>query len=178
MKKATIETSMGSITVELDDAKAPVTVKNFLDYAASGHYDGTIFHRVIDRFMIQGCGFTKAMDQKPTKAPIKNEAANGLTNKRGTIAMARTMVVDSATSQFFINLVDNDFLNFRAPTPQYYGYAVFGKVTDGMDVVDKIAKVKTGFAGPHQNVPEEPIVIKKVHVAAEPAATSAAAPAK
>ena len=178
MKKATIETSMGSITIELDDAKAPVTVKNFLDYAKSGHYDGTIFHRVIDGFMIQGGGFTKAMDQKPTKAPIKNEAANGLTNKRGTIAMARTMVVDSATSQFFINLVDNDFLNFRAPTPQYYGYAVFGKVTDGMDVVDKIAKVKTGFAGPHQNVPEEPIVIKKVHVAAEPAATSAAAPAK
>ena len=178
MKKATIETSMGSITVELDDAKAPVTVKNFLDYAASGHYDGTIFHRVIDGFMIQGGGFTKAMDQKPTKAPIKNEASNGLANKRGTIAMARTMVVDSATSQFFINLVDNDFLNFRAPTPQYYGYAVFGKVTDGMDVVDKIAKVKTGFAGPHQNVPEEPIVIKKVHVAAEPAATSAAAPAK
>ena len=178
MKKATIETSMGSITVELDDAKAPVTVKNFLDYAASGHYDGTIFHRVIDGFMIQGGGFTKAMDQKPTKAPIKNEAANGLTNKRGTIAMARTMVVDSATSQFFINLVDNDFLNFRAPTPQYYGYAVFGKVTDGMDVVDKIAKVKTGFAGPHQNVPEEPVVIKKVHVAAEPAAPSAPAPAK
>ena len=178
MKKATIETSMGSITVELDDAKAPITVKNFLDYAASGHYDGTIFHRVIDGFMIQGGGFTKAMDQKPTKAPIKNEAANGLTNKRGTIAMARTMVVDSATSQFFINLVDNDFLNFRAPTPQHYGYAVFGKVMDGMDVVDKIAKVKTGFAGPHQNVPEEPIVIKKVHVAAEPAATSAAAPAK
>ena len=125
MKKATIETSMGSITVELDDAKAPITVKNFLDYAASGHYDGTIFHRVIDGFMIQGGGFTKAMDQKPTRAPIKNEAANGLTNKRGTIAMARTMVVDSATSQFFINLVDNDFLNFRAPTPQYYGYAVF-----------------------------------------------------
>ena len=176
MKKATIETSMGSITVELDDEKAPVTVKNFLDYAASGHYDGTIFHRVIDGFMIQGGGFTKAMDQKPTKAPIKNEAANGLTNKRGTIAMARTMVVDSATSQFFINLVDNDFLNFRAPTPQYYGYAVFGKVTDGMDVVDKIAKVKTGFAGPHQNVPEEPIVIKKVHVATEPAASQAPAP--
>ena len=165
MKKATIETSMGSITVELDDAKALVTVKNFLDYAKSGHYDGTIFHRVIDGFMIQGGGFTRAMDQKPTKAPIKNEAANGLTNKRGTIAMARTMVVDSATSQFFINLVDNDFLNFRAPTPQYYGYAVFGKVTDGMDVVDRIAKVKTGFAGPHQNVPEEPILIKKVSVA-------------
>ena len=114
--------------------------------------------------MIQGGGFTKAMDQKPTKAPIKNEAANGLLNKRGTIAMARTMVVDSATSQFFINLVDNDFLNFRAPTPQFFGYAVFGKVTDGMDVVDKIAKVKTGNSGMHQNVPEEPVVIKKVHV--------------
>ncbi len=164
MKKATIETSMGSITLELDDAKAPVTVANFLDYAKAGHYDGTIFHRVIDGFMIQGGGFTKAMDQKPTKAPIKNEAANGLLNKRGTIAMARTMVVDSATSQFFINLVDNDFLNFRAPTPQFFGYAVFGKVTDGMEVVDKIAKVKTGNSGMHQNVPEEPVVIKKVHV--------------
>ena len=164
MKKATIETSMGSITLELDDAKAPVTVANFLDYAKAGHYDGTIFHRVIDGFMIQGGGFTKAMDQKPTKAPIKNESANGLLNKRGTIAMARTMVVDSATSQFFINLVDNDFLNFRAPTPQFFGYAVFGKVTDGMDVVDKIAKVKTGNSGMHQNVPEEPVVIKKVHV--------------
>ena len=164
MKKATIETSMGSITLELDDAKAPVTVANFLDYAKAGHYDGTIFHRVIDGIMIQGGGFTKAMDQKPTKAPIKNEAANGLLNKRGTIAMARTMVVDSATSQFFINLVDNDFLNFRAPTPQFFGYAVFGKVTDGMDVVDKIAKVKTGNSGMHQNVPEEPVVIKKVHV--------------
>lgn len=173
MKKATIETSMGSITVELDDAKAPITVKNFLDYAKSGHYDGTIFHRVIDGFMIQGGGFTKSMDQKKTNAPIKNEASNGLANKRGTIAMARTMVVDSATSQFFINLVDNDFLNFRAPTPQYYGYAVFGKVTDGMDVVDRIAKVKTGFAGPHQNVPEEPVIIKKVHVAAETAAPKA-----
>ena len=164
MKKATIETSRGAITLELDDAKAPVTVANFLDYAKAGHYDGTIFHRVIDGFMIQGGGFTKAMDQKPTKAPIKNEAANGLLNKRGTIAMARTMVVDSATSQFFINLVDNDFLNFRAPTPQFFGYAVFGKVTDGMDVVDKIAKVKTGNSGMHQNVPEEPVVIKKVHV--------------
>ena len=155
---------MGTIALELDDAKAPITVKNFIDYAKAGHYDGTIFHRVIDGFMIQGGGFTKAMDQKPTKAPIKNEAANGLLNKRGTIAMARTMVVDSATSQFFINLVDNDFLNFRAPTPQFFGYAVFGNVTDGMDVVDKIAKVKTGNSGMHQNVPEEPVVIKKVHV--------------
>ena len=165
MKKATIETSMGSITVELDDAKAPITVKNFLDYAASGHYDGTIFHRVIDGFMIQGGGFTGEMVQKPTREPVRNEAMNGLKNLRGTIAMARTMVVDSATSQFFINLVDNDFLNFTAPTPQGYGYAVFGKVTDGMEVVDRIAKVRTGFSGPYQNVPEEPVVIKKVIVA-------------
>lgn len=163
--KAVMETSLGTITLELDEGKSPETVRNFAEYAKSGHYDGTIFHRVIDGFMIQGGGFTRAMDQKPTRAPIKNEASNGLKNLRGTIAMARTMVVDSATSQFFINLVDNDFLNFRAPTPQHYGYAVFGKVTDGMDVVDRIAKVKTGFAGPHQNVPEEPIVIKKVHVA-------------
>lgn len=168
MKKATIETSIGSITLELDEAKAPITVKNFLDYAASGHYDGTIFHRVIDGFMIQGGGFTKEMNQKATKAPIKNEAANGLANARGTIAMARTMVVDSATSQFFINLVDNGFLDYRGPSPQTFGYCVFGKVVDGMEVVDKIGKVRTGFAGPHQNVPEEPIVIKKVHVAVAP----------
>ena len=165
MKKTTIETSMGSITLELDETKAPVTVKNFIDYAKAGHYDGTIFHRVIDGFMIQGGGFTPAMEQKKTRDPIKNEATNGLSNARGTIAMARTSVVDSATSQFFINLVDNAFLNFRAPTPQYYGYAVFGKVTEGMDVVDRIAKVRTGFAGPHQNVPVEPVVIKKVTVA-------------
>ena len=164
MKKATIETSMGTITVELDDAKAPITVKNFIDYAQAGHYDGTIFHRVIDGFMIQGGGFTKDMNQKDTRAPIKNEAANGLKNARGTLAMARTMVVDSATSQFFINLVDNDFLNYRAPDPRMFGYAVFGKVTDGMEVVDRIAKVKTGFAGPHQNVPEEPVIIRKVHL--------------
>ncbi len=165
MKKAVLDTTLGTITLELDDEKAPETVANFVRYVESGHYDGTIFHRVIDGFMVQGGGFTKNMSQKPTGEPIRNEAMNGLKNARGAIAMARTMVVDSATSQFFINLVDNDFLNFRAPTPQHYGYAVFGKVTDGMDVVDKIAKVKTGFAGPHQNVPEEPIVIKKVHVA-------------
>ena len=159
-----METSMGTITLELDDGKAPITVGNFVKYATSGHYDGTIFHRVIDGFMIQGGGFTKDMNQKPTEDPIRNEAMNGLRNLRGTIAMARTMVVDSATSQFFINLVDNDFLDFQNPTPQGFGYAVFGKVTDGMEVVDKIAKVRTGSAGPHQNVPEEPIVIKKVQV--------------
>ena len=164
MKKATIETSMGTITVELDDAKAPITVKNFIDYAQAGHYDGTIFHRVIDGFMIQGGGFTKDMNQKETRAPIKNEAANGLKNARGTLAMARTMIVDSATSQFFINLVDNEFLDYRGPDPRMFGYAVFGKVTDGMGVVDRIAKVKTGFAGPHQNVPEEPVIIRKVHL--------------
>ena len=164
MKKATIETSMGTITVELDDAKAPLTVKNFIDYAQAGHYDGTIFHRVIDGFMIQGGGFTKDMNQKETRAPIKNEAANGLKNARGTLAMARTMIVDSATSQFFINLVDNEFLDYRGPDPRMFGYAVFGKVTDGMEVVDRIAKVKTGFAGPHQNVPEEPVIIRKVHL--------------
>ena len=161
---ATIETTMGTISLELDEAKAPATVKNFVEYANSGHYDGTIFHRVIDGFMIQGGGFTKSMDQKPTREPIMNEAMNGLKNLRGTIAMARTMVVDSATSQFFINLVDNAFLDFTNPTPQGFGYAVFGKVTDGMDVVDAIAKVKTGFSGPHQNVPEEPVVIRKVKI--------------
>ena len=155
---------MGTITLELDEAKAPATVANFAQYAKDGHYDGTIFHRVIDGFMIQGGGFTKDMNQKPTRAPIRNEAMNGLKNRRGTIAMARTMVVDSATSQFFINLVDNDFLDFQNPTPQGFGYAVFGEVTDGMAVVDAIAKAKTGFAGPHQNVPEEAIVIRKVTV--------------
>ena len=164
MKKATMETSMGTITLELDDAKAPETVANFVQYAKDGHYDGTIFHRVIDGFMIQGGGFTKDMNQKETREPIRNEAMNGLKNLRGTIAMARTMVVDSATSQFFINLVDNSFLDFQNPTPQGFGYAVFGKVVDGMDVVDQIAKVKTGFSGPHQNVPEEAIVIRKVAV--------------
>ena len=164
---AIIETSLGTITLSLAAEKAPETVANFVQYAKDGHYDGTIFHRVIDGFMIQGGGFTRDMNQKPTRAPIRNEAMNGLKNARGTIAMARTMVVDSATSQFFINLVDNSFLDYRGPDPRMFGYAVFGKVTDGMDVVDKIAKVKTGFAGPHQNVPEEPIVIKKVHVAEE-----------
>ena len=160
--KATMETSMGTITLELDGEKAPATVANFAQYAKSGHYDGTIFHRVIDGFMIQGGGFTKDMNQKQTREPVRNEAMNGLKNLRGTIAMARTMVVDSATSQFFINLVDNSFLDFTSPTPQGFGYAVFGKVIDGMDVVDAIAKVKTGFSGPHQNVPESPVVIRSV----------------
>ncbi len=164
MKQATIETTMGSITLELDDEKAPLTVANFLEYATSGHYNDTIFHRVISGFMIQGGGFTRSMDQKPTRDPIKNEATNGLKNSRGTIAMARTMVVDSATCQFFINLVDNDFLDHRGADPRAFGYAVFGRVKDGMEVVDKIAGVKTSTSGMYQDVPEEPVVIKKVHV--------------
>lgn len=162
--KAIIETSLGTITVELNAAKAPETVANFTRYAKEGFYDGTIFHRVIDGFMIQGGGFTKNMNQKETHEPIRNEAMNGLKNRRGTIAMARTMVVDSATSQFFINLVDNDFLDFTTPTPQGFGYAVFGEVVDGLSVVDAIGKVKTGFSGPHQNVPEEPVVIRKITI--------------
>lgn len=153
---------MGTISLELNDEKAPVTVENFCRYASEGFYDGTIFHRVIDTFMIQGGGFTKEMNQKDTYEPIRIESMNGLKNLRGTIAMARTMVPDSATSQFFINLVDNDFLDFTSPTAQGYGYAVFGRVTDGMEVVDRIAKVRTGFSGPHQNVPETPVIIKKV----------------
>ena len=162
--QVTIETSLGTVTAELFEKEAPLTVANFLAYVKSGHYDGTIFHRVIDGFMIQGGGFTKDMNQKPTNAPVKNEAANGLSNKRGTFAMARTMVVDSATSQFFVNLVDNPYLDYQAPDPQHFGYCVFGKVVDGMDVVDKIGKVKTGFAGPHQNVPEDPVLIKHIRV--------------
>ena len=165
MKTVTMETSKGTITLALDDEKAPETVKNFLQYVKDGHYDGTIFHRVIDGFMIQGGGFTKDMNQKATREPIRNEAMNGLRNRRGTIAMARTMVVDSATSQFFINLVDNDFLDFQNPTPQGFGYAVFGEVTDGLEVVDAIGKVQTGSVGPYQNVPDVAVVIKKVTVA-------------
>lgn len=156
---------MGTITLELDEAKAPLTVANFAQYAKDGFYDGTVFHRVIDGFMIQGGGFTKDMNQKDTREAIRNEAMNGLRNDRGTIAMARTSVVDSATSQFFINLVDNDFLNFQNPTPQGFGYAVFGKVTDGMDVVDAIGKVRTGNVGYFQNVPAETVVIRKISVA-------------
>lgn len=164
MKKATIETTLGTISLELNDEKAPLTVANFEEYAKSGHYDGTIFHRVIVGFMIQGGGFTRDMNQKPTRAPIRNEAMNGLGNKRGTIAMARTSVVDSATSQFFINHVDNDFLDFTSPTPRGFGYAVFGRVTDGMDVVDAIAKVRTGNNCGYENVPVEPVVIRKVTI--------------
>ena len=164
MTKAIMETSKGTITLELDEEKAPVTVANFVEYARAGHYDGTIFHRVIDGFMIQGGGFTKDMNQKPTRDPIRNEAANGLKNARGSIAMARTSVVDSATSQFFINLVDNDFLDFRNPSPSGFGYAVFGRVSDGLEIVDAIAKVKTGTRGRYENVPDETVLIRRVTI--------------
>ena len=157
-----LSTSLGDITIELDAEKAPATVVNFLSYVDEQFYDGTIFHRVIKGFMIQGGGFTADMAQKRTKAPIKNEANNGLKNTRGTIAMARTSIVDSATAQFFINSVDNDFLNFRAPTPDGYGYAVFGKVTAGLDVVDKISAARTGIAHGMRDVPLQPVVIKSI----------------
>jgi cyclophilin family peptidyl-prolyl cis-trans isomerase len=157
-----IETSMGTIKAELWPDKAPATVKNFMAYVDGKSYDGTIFHRVIDGFMIQGGGFTAAMEEKPTKAPVKNEARSDVRNDRGTLAMARTMVVDSATAQFFINLKDNGFLNHQNETPRGFGYCVFGKVTEGMDVVDKIAKVATGNNGPFENVPREAVVIKNI----------------
>jgi cyclophilin family peptidyl-prolyl cis-trans isomerase len=163
--KARIETSMGPIVLELDAEKAPISVANFLEYAKDGFYEGTIFHRVIDGFMVQGGGLTPDMNDKPSKrAPIKNEAGNGLVNAHGTVAMARTQVVDSATSQFFINVSDNTFLNHTAPTPQGFGYAVFGKVVDGMDTVEAIRQVKTGNKGMHQDVPVEEITIQKVTI--------------
>lgn len=159
-----MQTSMGDITIELDAAKAPITVANFLDYVKDGFFDGTIFHRVIENFMVQGGGMTADMKQKKTKTPIKNEADNGLKNLRGTIAMARTQVVDSATAQFFINVVDNDFLNHQGKTPMGYGYAVFGHVKEGMETVEAIRKVPTGSSGMHQDVPKEPVTITRVTV--------------
>jgi len=167
MPSVLLKTNHGDITLELDAAKAPKSVANFLAYVKSGHYDGTIFHRVIDNFMIQGGGMTAGMKQKATVDQIENEANNGLKNERGTIAMARTSDPHSATTQFFINVNDNDFLNHTAPTPQGWGYAVFGKVSNGMDVVDKIKKVKTGNAGYHQDVPTEDVVIEKASVLAD-----------
>lgn len=159
-----MKTSMGDIKIELYPDKAPDTVSNFLLYVKEGHYKGTIFHRVIPKFMIQGGGFTKDMKQKPTKAPIKNEADNGLKNEKGTIAMARTSDVNSATAQFFINGASNSFLDFKDKTPRGYGYTVFGKVIDGMPVVDKIIAVKTNTQGGHENVPETPVEILDVSV--------------
>jgi peptidyl-prolyl cis-trans isomerase B (cyclophilin B) len=158
----TIETSEGTIKADLDEGSAPLTVENFMAYVDDGHYDGTIFHRVIPKFMIQGGGFTAEMEQKPCKAAIRNEAGNGLTNDRGTLAMARTSVVDSATSQFFINTADNAFLNHSGQTPDAFGYAVFGKVVDGLDVVDSIEKVPTGRSGQQDDVPVKPVVIKSI----------------
>ncbi len=160
-----METSMGTVKIELDKGKAPISVNNFLSYVNDKFYDGTIFHRVIPDFMIQGGGFDKDMNQKPTKPPIKNEAGNGLKNDTGTIAMARTSVVDSATAQFFINVKDNAFLNHRDETPGGFGYAVFGKVIEGMDAVHKIEHVATTNKGPNQNVPVDAVIIKSITVA-------------
>jgi|APCry1669189369_1035219.scaffolds.fasta_scaffold59901_1 cyclophilin family peptidyl-prolyl cis-trans isomerase len=158
--KVKLHTSLGDIVIQLNAEKAPVTTANFLGYVKDGFYDGTIFHRIIKNFMAQGGGFTEKWDQKTTKAPIENEADNGLLNNRGTIAMARTSDPQSATAQFFINYVDNGFLNFKSKTPQGYGYAVFGEVVEGMDVVDKMATVPTGRGGPMPtDVPQTPIVI-------------------
>jgi cyclophilin family peptidyl-prolyl cis-trans isomerase len=163
--KVEMQTSLGKIVIELDEAKAPVSAKNFVAYVQDGFYNGTVFHRVIPGFMIQGGGFTADMAQKTAKAPIQNEAKNGLKNARGTIAMARTGDPHSATAQFFINHKDNDGLDY--PRPDGAGYAVFGKVTEGMDVVDKIAQVRTGNRGGLQNVPQEPVVIQSVKVISE-----------
>jgi peptidyl-prolyl cis-trans isomerase B (cyclophilin B) len=160
--KVKLTTSMGAMVMELDEAKAPISAANFRKYVEAGHYDGTIFHRVIDGFMIQGGGFTKDMRQKPVQAPIKNESTNGLKNDHYTIAMARTNVRDSATSQFFINVKNNDFLNYAGESNP--GYAVFGKVVEGQDIVDQIRKVPTGSAGGHQDVPKSAVVIEKAEL--------------
>lgn len=167
MKTVQMKTSLGDLTIELDDQAAPVTVSNFLEYAGNGHYDGTIFHRVIQGFMIQGGGMTSDLRARPTHDPILNEAANGLKNRRGTIAMARTSDPDSATSQFFINHRDNDFLDYKGPQPDRIGYAVFGRVVEGLDVVDKIASVKTGSKGSYDDVPKQPVEILSVRLAEE-----------
>jgi peptidyl-prolyl cis-trans isomerase B (cyclophilin B) len=159
-----LHTSFGPITIALDADKAPKTVANFLDYVKKGHYDGTIFHRVIDGFMIQGGGFAPGMKQKPTGSPVENEANNGLRNDKYTIAMARTSDPHSATAQFFINVADNEFLNHKAPTSQGWGYCVFGKVTEGMDVVDRIKAVATGRSGMHADVPQEDVLIERAEL--------------
>jgi peptidyl-prolyl cis-trans isomerase B (cyclophilin B) len=161
-----LHTNQGDITLELDQENAPATVANFLQYARDGHYDNTLFHRVIPGFMIQGGGFAPGMRQKPTRAPLANEAGNGVKNARLTVAMARTSEPHSATAQFFINLADNAFLDYKGPSPQGYGYCVFGKVVGGADVVDKIAGVATGRSGGHENVPEQDVLITRAEEAA------------
>jgi peptidyl-prolyl cis-trans isomerase B (cyclophilin B) len=158
-KTVTMTTAQGSFTIELDEAKAPLTVQNFLSYVRSGHYDGTVFHRVIKGFMIQGGGFAPGMKQKPTQGEIKNEANNGLKNLHYTLAMARTSAPHSASSQFFINATNNSFLDHSSETPQGWGYAVFGRVVSGMDVVDQIERVPTGRKGGHDDVPNDDVVI-------------------
>jgi len=159
-----LHTSFGVITLELDEARAPESVKNFLGYVESGHYTNTLFHRVIDGFMVQGGGFEPGMKLKATKTPVKNEAQNGLKNTRYTVAMARTSEPHSATAQFFINVNDNGFLDHTAPTPQGWGYCVFGHVTEGADVVDRIKLVKTGRRGMHQDVPVQDVIIERAEV--------------
>jgi peptidyl-prolyl cis-trans isomerase B (cyclophilin B) len=161
-----LHTNHGIIGIELDAERAPKSTENFLQYVRSGHYDNTVFHRVINGFMIQGGGFEPGMRQKPTAAPIANEATNGLRNAKYTVAMARTSDPHSATAQFFINVADNDFLNHTAPSGQGWGYCVFGKVVEGMDVVDKIRSVRTGRSGGHQDVPEEDVIIERAEIAA------------
>ncbi|MCC2670691.1 MAG: Peptidyl-prolyl cis-trans isomerase [Armatimonadetes bacterium] len=159
-----LDTSLGIIRIQLDPERAPVSTENFLEYVRAGQYDGTIFHRVIPGFMIQGGGMSPDMKEKSTRAPIRNEAGNGLKNDRGTVAMARTQVVDSATSQFFINVADNEFLNHRDQTARGYGYAVFGKVIEGMDIADRIVSVPSGRTGMHENVPKEAVVIRSARI--------------
>ncbi|WP_240990781.1 peptidylprolyl isomerase [Psychrobacter okhotskensis] len=162
-----LDTSMGAIVIELNEEKAPKTVENFLNYVKSGHYDGTIFHRIIDGFMIQGGGMDAEMNEKATNAPVENEADNGLKNDKGTIAMARTQDPHSATSQFFVNVKDNDFLNHSGKNMQGWGYTVFGKVTSGMDVIEKMRGVPTGRFGMHADVPKEPVIINSATIVSE-----------
>jgi peptidyl-prolyl cis-trans isomerase B (cyclophilin B) len=166
MSKVRLDTSEGAIVLELDDANAPATVANFLEYVRDGHYDDTLFHRVIPGFMVQGGGFAPGMNQKRTRAPVANEAGNGLKNRKYTVAMARTGEPHSATAQFFINIADNDFLDYKGPSPQGWGYCVFGKVVEGVDVIDTIAKVPTGSSGFHQDVPRTDVVIRKAEAIA------------
>ncbi|SMC28765.1 peptidyl-prolyl cis-trans isomerase B (cyclophilin B) [Andreprevotia lacus DSM 23236] len=166
MTQVKLTTNHGDIVLELDADKAPLTVANFVQYVQDGHYDGTVFHRVIDGFMIQGGGFAPGLKQKDTRDTIKNEATNGLKNEAYTVAMARTPDPHSASAQFFINVANNDFLNFQTPTPQGFGYAVFGKVVEGKEVVDAIKGVRTGSSGFHQDVPKEDVLIVKAEVLA------------